>query len=166
MLRILCLDDDPIITEVMTGLLEELGHEVIGTASASDALDMLRHATAPFHLLMVDVHLANGIDGRGVAQLAHETHPGLPIIHFTGDTLVSADSDMIVLPKPCTMGMLEAAIAKALPGLAPPRTAETTSPATSSGETAWTIRWGAGERVADAPAAGRDVPARPRAARS
>lgn len=162
MLRILCLDDDPIITDVMTGLLEELGHDVIGTASASDALDMLRHSPAPFHLLMVDVHLANGIDGRGVAQLAHETHPDLPIIHFTGDTLVSADSDMIVLPKPCTMGMLEAAIAKAIPGHAPPRTAETTS----ADDTAWTMRWGAGERFAGASAAGRGATGRPRAARS
>ncbi|RVT90347.1 response regulator [Sphingomonas crocodyli] len=139
-MRIACLDDDPLIAEITTILLEELGHEVVLCADPAEALALIGASRTPFEMLVIDIHLAGGEDGRTIAMAARRLSADLRIIFFTGDTSITDIFDgATVLHKPCTLGMLEAAIERANPAVAADSPLQS-SPET--GVTAWTMRWG------------------------
>jgi len=112
-LRILLVDDEPLVRETTEGMLIEGGHSVIAVASAREALDILGRGEI-VDLLLVDyaMPVQNG------AQLASEVkrlRPGLPILFVTGyvkdDGLrIWAETGHIVLQKPYTLRQLLAAI--------------------------------------------------------
>ncbi|RVT91188.1 response regulator [Sphingomonas crocodyli] len=115
-MRIVCLDDNSLIVDITTALLEELGHDVLPSLHPDHALDLLRTSPAPIDLLITDVHLGGGVDGREIARSAQRIIPGIRIICFTGDTELSQfDDGWVVLRKPCTLGLLEQAIDQTAP---------------------------------------------------
>jgi len=112
-MRVLCVEDDALVGDIIGDLLNELGHEVTCCAGGLEALDQLSRV-GPFGLLITDIRLGRGGDGRALVKLAREAYPALPVIYITGDTYVrSIGSDDQLLRKPCTLGMLEKAIAHA-----------------------------------------------------
>jgi len=110
-MRVLWVDDDELVGGVVGDLLAELGHEVIWAADGIAALDRL--AQSGFDLLITDVRLGRGGDGRSLAQLARQERPSLPVIFMTGDDRVTLRAGEQLLRKPCTLGTLEAAINRA-----------------------------------------------------
>ncbi len=52
MTRILCLDDDPEVVNLLSLILKRAGYEVLGTTSSHEALDFLRHQ--PIDLITQD----------------------------------------------------------------------------------------------------------------
>jgi CheY-like chemotaxis protein len=91
-LRILLVEDDETVGDVIEAMLDELGHAVVRAASAPEALVLLQRGE-PVDLMLTDVIMPGGKTG---VQLAHEAvalRPSLPVIlssGYTGDTLGGA----------------------------------------------------------------------------
>ncbi|MBS0642245.1 MAG: response regulator [Proteobacteria bacterium] len=82
-LRILLVDDDPLVVAGAAAMLEELGHEVTHTAaSGSEALSILQQHN-DFDLLMTD-YLMPGMSGAQLATEARRLSPGLPVLLASG----------------------------------------------------------------------------------
>jgi CheY-like chemotaxis protein len=111
-LRILLVDDDTLVVASTTGMLEELGHDVIGTAaSGEEALAVLRQ-DANFDLLLTD-HMMPGMSGLQLAAQAHALHPSLPIVLASGFAELSdlTGAEWPPLRKPYSINDLAAALA-------------------------------------------------------
>ncbi len=83
--RILVVDDDREIRELLTEFLSGLGHEVTPAASGKEAFDAIEGAPRPFDLAVVDWQMA-GISGRDVIEHLRESHPATAILVSTGHT--------------------------------------------------------------------------------
>ncbi len=111
-LRILLVDDDPLVVAGTTGMLEELGHEAIRTAaSGAEALDLLRQDSG-FDVLLTD-HMMPGMTGLQLATQIRALHPSLPILLASGfaelDAMTGAEWPR--LRKPYSLSDLAAALA-------------------------------------------------------
>lgn len=80
---ILLVDDEPLIRMVAAEQLEELGYVVIEAGDAREATKVLE-ADRRIDLLLTDVGLPNGMNGRQLADRARETRPNLPVLFVTG----------------------------------------------------------------------------------
>jgi PAS domain S-box-containing protein len=82
-LRILLVDDDPLVLASTAAMLEELGHDAVHIAgSGEDALDVLRR-DGTFDLMLTD-HMMPGLSGMQLAVRARALHPSLPILLASG----------------------------------------------------------------------------------
>jgi signal transduction histidine kinase len=80
-LRVLVVDDDPAVREVLSRVLRRAGHSVIGVASAEEALD--RFAPLQYDLLFTDLSLA-GMDGATLLQQVRARDPRIAAVIVTG----------------------------------------------------------------------------------
>jgi two-component system NtrC family sensor kinase len=84
--RMMVIDDEEEILEVVGRILERLGHQVVTVDSAETALDKI--AKQHYDLVICDVRMP-GIGGQGLYQRLRSSHPDLArrIIFTTGDTV-------------------------------------------------------------------------------
>ncbi|WP_246617854.1 response regulator [Rhizobium populisoli] len=80
---ILVVDDEPLVRMVAVEILEELGYEVLEAEDGPSALRVLA-ARADIDLLVTDVGLPNGMNGRQVADAARTARPNLRVLFITG----------------------------------------------------------------------------------
>ncbi|MFN7025861.1 MAG: response regulator, partial [Pseudorhizobium sp.] len=80
---ILLVDDEPLVRMVAFEILEELGYEVIEAEDGHAALQVLE-ANANIDLLLTDVGLPNGMNGRQLAEAARNILPDLKVLFITG----------------------------------------------------------------------------------
>ncbi|HQT80456.1 MAG TPA: response regulator [Rhodopila sp.] len=111
-LRILLVDDDPLVVANATAMLEDLGYdEVSSAASGHEALRMLRQDD-DFDLLLTD-YMMPGMSGVQLATQARALYPDLPVLLASG----FADLDAVLgthwqrLRKPYSLKMLADALA-------------------------------------------------------
>lgn len=83
--RILMVEDEPLLLEVITADLEDAGFAVLPAATAEVALNILK-AEAAIDLLFTDIRLPGEMDGWQLAEAARTLRPGLPVIYATGFT--------------------------------------------------------------------------------
>lgn len=83
--RILMVEDEPLLLEVITADLEDAGFSVLPAATAEVALNILK-AEAAVDLLFTDIRLPGEMDGWQLAEAARTLRPGLPVIYATGFT--------------------------------------------------------------------------------
>ena len=80
MARILIIDDDPAMVQVIADLCKEDGHTPIPYASGQKALDfMLGHSP---QLILTDLRMG-GVNGMDILRAARLTLPGIPVILLT-----------------------------------------------------------------------------------
>jgi len=101
--RVLLVEDEPMISDIVCEAFEEQGFEVHAVDNASDALRRLMTG-APVDILFTDINLPGGMDGAALARRARELRPGLPVIYTTGrgsqiERLQPVEGSMFV-PKP------------------------------------------------------------------
>ncbi len=117
MARVLIIDDDPAMAQVMSALCTEVGHTAITYSSASKALKLLvSHAP---QLVITQSNAGNGSDLE-VLKACRASLPHVPVILITGNKSVSGAvaamragaADYIL--KPLHMGDLKEAIQRAL----------------------------------------------------
>ena len=122
MLRILVVDDDPMIQLVLRGYLQKWGHEVQVTSSAAEALDSLS-AEAPFDLIMSDLVMPI-MDGLEFARLAKQLYPKSHFILITGfaGRLETTDRSCVdlVMTKPFSYEEIGAGLATVFPRTSKP----------------------------------------------
>lgn len=81
---ILVVEDDAEIRRLIASSLQALGYGVTAVASGVEALE--RFAAARFDLLLTDVMLPHGMNGRQLADEAGRRQPGLAVLYTSGYT--------------------------------------------------------------------------------
>jgi CheY-like chemotaxis protein len=112
---VLVVDDEPVIRMLVIEVLEELGYAAL---EAVDGRSGLRHVEAGgrIDLLVTDVGLPGGMNGRQFADAARVLRPGLKVLFITGfaeNAAVGSGSmepGMEVMIKPFAMDALAAKI--------------------------------------------------------
>lgn len=81
MATILCIDDDPRILELHTGVLSGCGYTVLTALDGLTGLALSRKHS--IDLIVLDFMMA-GIDGNAVAQVLTKEQPELPVVVWSG----------------------------------------------------------------------------------
>ncbi|MDB5645817.1 MAG: response regulator receiver protein [Methylobacterium sp.] len=81
--RILMVEDESLLLEVITADLEDAGFSVLQAATAEIALNILEAETS-IDILFTDIRLPGQMDGWQLAEAARSLRPGLPVIYATG----------------------------------------------------------------------------------
>ncbi|MBN8898177.1 MAG: response regulator [Rhodospirillales bacterium] len=102
---ILLVDDETIAREAMAARLGELGYRVLEAADGPAALSIV-DGGAPVDLLVTDVGLPNGMNGRQVAEAVRERHPGVPVLFITGYAGTELPPGSEVIDKPFELNAL------------------------------------------------------------
>jgi PAS domain S-box-containing protein len=112
---VLVIDDEPTVRMLVTEVLEDLGYTAIEAADGPAGLKVLR-SNVRIDLLVTDVGLPGGMNGRQVADAARVTRPNLKVLFITGyaENAVLGnghlDPGMAVLTKPFVMEALASRI--------------------------------------------------------
>lgn len=118
-LRILLVDDDPLLLESLEATLSHDGHAVVtaeGGQAGIDAFSAAQGTAERFSVVITDLGMPN-VDGRTVATAIKSMAPTTPVILLTGwGHRLQADSDLPehvdrVLSKPPTLAALRSALA-------------------------------------------------------
>jgi nitrogen-specific signal transduction histidine kinase len=80
-LRVLVVDDDPTVCDVLSRVLQRAGHTVTGVASAEDALDLFVPLT--YDLIFTDLSLT-GMDGAALLNHVRARDPRIAAVIVTG----------------------------------------------------------------------------------
>jgi two-component system NtrC family sensor kinase len=113
--RVLLIDDEEEILDVLTRILERTGHQAMALDSAEKALQQIENQE--YDIIICDVRMP-GLGGKGFYRRVSAAHPELAkrIIFTTGDTLSTdtraflESADAPHLPKPFTIEDLQRAI--------------------------------------------------------
>jgi CheY-like chemotaxis protein len=113
---VLVVDDEPFIRMLVTEILKDLGYRYI---EAEDGLSGLKRLETEqkLDLLITDIGLPGGLNGRQLADAALLLRPGLKVLFITGQAhgSVSGTDDlppnMHILTKPFTLEQLRKCIA-------------------------------------------------------
>ena len=81
--RILLVDDEAPLRGLMAEALGQLGHRVVQAGDAATALRLLGTGAA-VDLMVTDIGLAGGMNGRQLAEAACLARPGLKVLFITG----------------------------------------------------------------------------------
>jgi CheY-like chemotaxis protein len=84
--RILVVEDDPLVREVAVEALTDEGYEVVEAETGEQALEHCRKQAAD--LIFTDIRLPGEVNGWDVAELCRETNPRIPIVYATGHSHV------------------------------------------------------------------------------
>ena len=115
----LVVDDEPTVRMLIVEVLGDLGYRVLEAADGAGGLDVLR-SPAALDLLVTDVGLPGGLNGRQLAEAARALRPGLPVLLVTGYAEASVldagalEPGMRVLSKPFAMDVLGATVKEML----------------------------------------------------
>jgi PAS domain S-box-containing protein len=113
---ILVVDDEATIRHLIDEVLEGQGYTVIGAGDGASGLKVLQSG-ARIELLITDVGLPNGMNGRQVADHARVLRPGLKVLFITGFAENAAvgnghlEPGMELLTKPFTLDALTSKVA-------------------------------------------------------
>jgi CheY-like chemotaxis protein len=80
---VLVVDDEPTVRMLVTDVLKELGYRSIEASDGVAGLKILQ-GTARIDLLITDVGLPGGLNGRQMADAARQFRPDLKVLFITG----------------------------------------------------------------------------------
>jgi CheY-like chemotaxis protein len=110
---VLLVDDEPAIRMLVMEVLQDLRYDAIEAEDGMSALSVLR-SDRRIDLLITDVGLPGGMNGRQLADAAREGRPALKVLFITGYAANAADgaltAGMHVMTKPFSMEGLTAKI--------------------------------------------------------
>ncbi len=112
---VLVVDDEPALRVILTDMLTTLGYRTIEAEDAASAMVVLA-SSEPVDLLLTDVGLPNGMNGRQLADAARVLRPSLNILFATGyaETALirqgQLEPGMAVLTKPFSLDALAAKV--------------------------------------------------------
>jgi DNA-binding response OmpR family regulator len=113
---VLVVDDEPTVRSFVSEVLSDRGYRVIEAGDGQEGLAILR-SEATIDLLLTDVGLPGGMNGRQLADAGRVLRPSLQTLFITGyaeHALVgdgALEPGMHVMTKPFEMDVLAARIA-------------------------------------------------------
>jgi CheY-like chemotaxis protein len=114
---VLVVEDEAVVRLLIVEVLEELGYVPLEAVDAASGLRVLRSA-ARIDLLVTDVGLPGGMNGRQLADAARQIRPELKVLFITGYAQNAAigngilEPGMAMLSKPFALDALGAKIRK------------------------------------------------------
>jgi PAS domain S-box-containing protein len=123
---ILVVDDEPVVRQLLSQILEQEGHKVEVTEDGKDALDRIKKKE--YSLLLLDIKLP-GLSGNELYNRIREISPSMAkrVVFMTGD-LMAADTEAFLartkvrfVTKPFNISQLKREINRRLASLSPPR---------------------------------------------
>jgi CheY-like chemotaxis protein len=118
---VLVIDDEPTVRMLIIEVLEEAGYTALEAHDGPSGLSILQ-SDARIDLLITDVGLPGGMNGRQVADAARVTRPGLKVLFVTGFAENAAvgnghlEPGMEVMTKPFVMADLAHKISEMVEG--------------------------------------------------
>ncbi|MFC7478252.1 PAS domain S-box protein [Dankookia sp. GCM10030260] len=109
---VLLVDDEDAARQPAADRLRELGHAVLEARDGPEAL-LILDTTRP-DLLVTDVGLPNGMNGRQLANAARERVPGLPVLFISGYAGTSLPLGIDMIDKPFELDVLARRVRMAL----------------------------------------------------
>ena len=79
--RVLCVDDEPVVLQLATRLLDKMGLTAVTASGPQAALDLF--ASEPFDLILTDIRMP-GMDGHAFLAEVRRRNPHVPVIVATG----------------------------------------------------------------------------------
>lgn len=119
-LRVLLVDDEDTLRFTMRETLEDWGAIVQEAGDGTAALALLNDREQLYDVLITDVGLPGGLNGRQLADAAKMLRPGLAVLFITGYAeqalfdRSARDEKIHILPKPFTTAMLDEKLRGAL----------------------------------------------------
>ena len=122
-LRILVLDDDPLVGRLLSRMLEGLGVSVTLTARGEDTVEAFiaaKRLGRLFDLVILDLTVTGGLGGRDTLARLRELDPNVRALASSGyseDDILARPQEFgfcAILPKPYTRGALVEALSAAL----------------------------------------------------
>ena len=83
---ILVVEDESLVRMMAVDMFEDAGFHVLEASTGEKALQLLAEC-GDLSALFTDVELANSIDGFYLARVAHNSHPEMPIIVVSGQSV-------------------------------------------------------------------------------
>ena len=112
---VLIVDDEPTVRILITEVLEDLGYAAIEAADSVSGLKVLQ-SDVRIDLLIADIGLRGGLNGRQMADAARQHRPDLRVLFITGyaeNAIVGngvLEPGMHLLTKPFAMQVLASRI--------------------------------------------------------
>ncbi|HPC11739.1 MAG TPA: response regulator, partial [candidate division Zixibacteria bacterium] len=113
-IRLLVVDDDPLLRELLQDTLDTLGYRVTAAADGIEALERL--AQGSFDLVITDIKMP-GMDGIALLKRVNRLYPDLPVLFITGvasPEVIGQASPVGFLAKPFRISHIERLISDAL----------------------------------------------------
>ena len=116
---VLLVEDEPDLRSIVANWLREHHYNVLEAADGPAAIRLLRGENT-IDLLLTDIRLPGGLNGREVAEAARARHPELPVIFITGypgtvfPDRPPADPRMQIIGKPFALNALTERIVQML----------------------------------------------------
>jgi CheY-like chemotaxis protein len=120
---VLVVEDDPAVRLLILEVLSELGYVGLEAIDSESALQILTNRDR-IDLLISDVGLPNGLNGRQLAEVARERRPNLPVLFVTGYAERATERreflgrGMQMITKPFAMEALAAKVKEIIAGVA------------------------------------------------
>jgi two-component system CheB/CheR fusion protein len=119
--KILVIEDDPELQDLLAVLLKDTGHRVAVASDAAGALDFVSEGGLRPDVILADYNLPNGLTGlEAIARIREKLHHRIPAVILTGD--ISAETlrqvalqDCVQLNKPVKLPRLAQLIQDLLP---------------------------------------------------
>jgi signal transduction histidine kinase/CheY-like chemotaxis protein len=121
---VLVVEDDDTVRDAAVEALREIGYQVLEAPDAMEAFRLIADRGG-IDLLFTDVGLPGGVNGRALADAAHNVSPALKVLFTTGYTQDAAlkpgalSGDVHFLAKPFSLQQLEAKVREVLDAPAP-----------------------------------------------
>ncbi|MCG7364514.1 response regulator, partial [Roseomonas sp. ACRSG] len=118
---VLVVDDEPVIRMLVVEVLQDLGYAALEAADGAAALELLQEE-GRLDLLVTDVGLPGGLNGRQLADAARAGRPGLKVLFITGFAETAAlgngrlEPGMQVMTKPFALDALATRIRAIIEG--------------------------------------------------
>ena len=84
MTRVLVVEDEPLVREVMVSELTDAGYDVLQAANGREAMAALEAADPRVDLLFTDIRLPGVLDGWAIAERARALNPEVRVVYATG----------------------------------------------------------------------------------
>ncbi len=107
---ILLVEDEEAIRNLAREALTEQGWTVLEAGTGAAAL-MILESSAAVDLLITDVGLPGGLNGRQLAEAARQSRPGLPVLYMTGQAETALSTEPLplrttIISKPFRLSVL------------------------------------------------------------
>jgi CheY-like chemotaxis protein len=122
---ILLVEDETIVRQIATTLLQRLGYRVLAATDGPHALRLWAKHSAEIDLLFSDMVMPGGLNGRQLADQLRLSKPDLKILLASGysnvnvDAAAGDDEDLVFLAKPFESDLLAATVRRCLDGVPP-----------------------------------------------
>lgn len=122
--RVLVMDDEEMVRDVLKMALARFGYETTLVREGGEAIDCYREAMAasePYEVVIVDLEVAFGMDGKEMIRRLREIDPAVTAIAHSGSLNDPAMIDCreygfaAALPKPCSLRELSGMMARVIP---------------------------------------------------